>query len=282
MQKPLLRVQNLNIFSGDAHLVKNVSFEVQPGEIVGIVGESGSGKTLTSLAVADLLPRGLTKNSKQLEFADRELTELKKQELSHFLGTQMAMIFQDPMSSLNPAMKIGQQLTEGLRAHQKMSGQKARSLALKALDDVHIKDPQKVFGQHPYELSGGMRQRVMIAMGLLNKPSLLIADEPTTALDVTVQAQVMRLLSDMNKELGTAIMLISHNIALLSEICQRVLVMYRGELIDSLSTSELLSGGGQPYTRMLISSVPDLGTDRSKPLATIADLTRFESEADRA
>ncbi|KAM9862406.1 dipeptide/oligopeptide/nickel ABC transporter permease/ATP-binding protein [Leucobacter sp. BZR 635] len=272
MTDPVLSVEGLSISAAGTALVRDVSFHVAPGEVVGVVGESGSGKTLTSLAIAQLLPRGVEAQSQKLELAGRELSTLSEHERRFHLGTKLSMVFQDPMSSLNPAMRIGAQLIEGSLAHGRLSRSEARDRALQALTDVHIPRPERVLRQHPHSLSGGMRQRVMIAMALMQQPELIIADEPTTALDVTVQAQVMTILSNVNREHGTAILMVSHNIALLSEICDRVLVMFRGDLVDVLSTDELLAGKGHPYTQMLVRAVPDLATDRDRPLATIDDL----------
>lgn len=282
MTDPVLRVEGLNIAAAGNELVRDVSFTVAPGEVVGVVGESGSGKTLTSLAIAQLLPRGVTASSARLELAGRELSELSEQDRRFHLGTKLSMVFQDPMSSLNPAMRIGAQLIEGTLAHGHLSRDAARERALQALRDVKIPHPERVMRQHPHSLSGGMRQRVMIAMALMLQPELVIADEPTTALDVTVQAQVMTILSELNRERGTAILMVSHNIALLSEICDRVLVMFRGDLVDALTTQELLAGKGHPYTQMLVRAVPDLATDRDRPLATIDDLLRAEPRSEEA
>ncbi|WP_217133711.1 ABC transporter ATP-binding protein [Leucobacter chinensis] len=269
---PVLTVAGLSIESPAERIVRDVSFEVAPGEVVGVVGESGSGKTLTSLAIAQLLPRGLTATSDRIEVAGRELSGLSPAELRFHLGTKLGLVFQDPMSSLNPSMTIGKQLIEGTRAHERVTRAEAFDRARVALSDVHVPNPERVMKQYPHALSGGMRQRVMIAMALMHRPQLVIADEPTTALDVTVQAQVMSIMSELNREHGTAILMVSHNIALLSEICQRVLVMYRGDLVDVLTTDELLAGKGHAYTQMLVRAVPDLSTDRDEPLAMIDDI----------
>lgn len=250
-------------------LVHGVSFSVGRGEIVGIVGESGSGKTLCSLAVARLLPRGLQMSATRLTFAGHSLLDKPNASMRAALGTDMGLVFQDPMSSLNPARRIGSQMVESVRRHRGMSAKDARELARESLAAVRISEPERRLRQHPHELSGGMRQRVMIATALMSKPALVIADEPTTALDVTVQAQVMQLLHDLNRGIGSAILIISHNISLLSEICDRILVMYRGNLVESLTVEQLLSGPEHPYTSALMAAVPDLGMDRSRELATI-------------
>ena len=268
----MLDVQGLSIRAGDTELVSSVSFSVAPGEIVGIVGESGSGKTLTSLAVSRLLPNGLTSTADVLRFRDLDLQgDVRRSDLRR-LGSEMGMVFQDPMSSLNPAIRIGTQMVEVLRVHAGLSRREALRRAAKALEDVHITDPERRLRQYPHELSGGMRQRVMIAMGMLTDIQLLVADEPTTALDVTVQAQVMSLMKALNERIGTAVLLISHNIALLSEICDRILVMYHGRLVESVATGSLHESATHPYTRLLIGAIPDLRTDRSQELLTVGDL----------
>ena len=271
MTEIVLTVENLQISSPSAKLVHGVSLAVRTGEVVGLVGESGSGKTLSTLAMARLLPSGLSSTADRLEFYGQDLTAPGGRELRAVLSTRMAMVFQDPMSSLNPAMRIGTQMVEASRVHLGYSRKQARQAALRSLEDVRIPDPRRRLRQYPHELSGGMRQRVMIAMGLMSRPALLIADEPTTALDVTVQAQVMSLLRDLNNYLGTAIMIVSHNIALLSEVCDRVLVMYRGHLVDDTPVDQLTAPERHPYTRALIGAVPDLTTARSRDLMDVPD-----------
>lgn len=273
-EEVLLDVKNLSITTDNraaTTLVDSVSFSVGHGEFVGVVGESGSGKTVTSLAVSRLLPHGLAMRADSVTLAGRDIARGSDKSLRSFLGTSVAMVFQDPMSSLNPARKIGAQMIEAVVEHRDMSKRRATELAIRALDSVHITEPAKRLKQYPHELSGGMRQRVMIAMGLMSEPALIVADEPTTALDVTVQAQVMELLCELNDRLGTAVLLISHNIALLSEVCDRIVVMYRGRIVETLTTDELLAGPEHPYTRALMAAVPDLSADRSKDLATIGD-----------
>ena len=280
---PVLRVEGLNIAAAGNELVRDVSFTVAPGEVVGVVGESGSGKTLTSLAIAQLLPRGVTASSARLELAGRELSELSEQDRRFHLGTKLSMVFQDPMSSLNPAMRIGAQLIEGTLAHGHLSRDAARERARAGA--TRRQDPAPgardeaapTLAVRRYATARDDRDGAHAA-----QPELVIADEPTTALDVTVQAQVMTILSELNRERGTAILMVSHNIALLSEICDRVLVMFRGDLVDALTTQELLAGKGHPYTQMLVRAVPDLATDRDRPLATIDDLLRAEPRSEEA
>lgn len=279
---PALAVEGLEIQTSQSRLVHGISFTVGQGEIVGLVGESGSGKTLSTLAAARLLPRGLTSTATRMELDGQDLSGVSNRQLRTLLGTRMAMVFQDPMSSLNPAMRIGTQMVEASRVHRRLSRSAARELAIRSLADVHIPQPERQLRNYPHELSGGMRQRVMIAMGLMNEPRLLIADEPTTALDVTVQAQVMTLLRALNQEHGTAILLVSHNIALLSEICDRVLVMYRGNLVDDAPVDALTSPDRHPYTRALIGAVPDLRTDRSRALVDVPDFDHEPTGAQHA
>ena len=273
--EPLLDVQELEVRirtgAGEVRPVAGVSFTVGRGEIVGVVGESGSGKTLTSLAVGALLPRNATAHAARLRFAGCDLLSASPRTLRRLLGTELAMVFQDPMSSLNPSRRIGAQMVEAVREHRGLSREEARRRAAGALADVRLTDPAARLRQYPHELSGGMRQRTMIAMGLMSEPSLIVADEPTTALDVTVQAQVVELLCELNERHGSAVLFISHNIALLSEVCDRILVMYRGRLVEDLTVAELLARPRHPYTRALVGAVPDLRTDRTRELATVPD-----------
>jgi peptide/nickel transport system ATP-binding protein/peptide/nickel transport system permease protein len=271
--EPLLRVEGLTVeFPGPEHDIRpvnDVSFELAPGEIVGIVGETGSGKSLTALAIAQLVPYPGRVAAKTLQFEGKDLLKLSPRELKSLLGLRMAMIFQDPMSSLNPALRVGTQLIEGPRAHRSMSRRAAFDLAARRMREVHIPVPERTLRHYPHEFSGGMRQRAMIAMGLMNEPALVIADEPTTALDVTVQAQVIRVLKEANERHKMAIILISHNIGVIAETCSRVLVMYAGRIVEDVDTRSLLDGARHPYTRALLASVPTTATDRSQPLQGI-------------
>ncbi len=278
----LLDVQGLTVSTVEGlAIVKNVSFHVDRGEFVGIVGQSGSGKTLTSLAVAKLLPRGLDSVADRLVFAGHDLVAESDRDLGPVLGTELAMVFQDPLASLNPARRIGNQMVESIRAHRGISRAEARTIASASLASVGIDQPDKRLKQYPYELSGGMRQRVMIAMGLMTEPSLFIADEPTTALDVTVQAQVVQLLVDLNQRSGTAVLMVSHNISLLSEMCDRVIVMYEGRIVEQLAAEDLATNARHPYTQALLRAVPDLSTDRDQELLAIpADLSSAPIEED--
>jgi oligopeptide/dipeptide ABC transporter ATP-binding protein len=271
--QPLLRVEGLTVVfptpKGPIRPVDGITFDVLPGEVVGVVGESGSGKSMTALALAGLVPYPGVVSARSLFFRGHELLGLPGRQLDVLLGTEMAMVFQDPMSSLNPALRIGVQLTEVSQVHRAMDRRTALRLAVERMTDVQIPAPELRLKQYPHEFSGGMRQRAMIAMGLMSQPSLIIADEPTTALDVTIQAQIIDLLKAINQEFGTAILLISHDIGLVSSISDRVLVMYAGRIIEDMQTTNLFGSSTHPYTRALMAVVPDLEADRGKPLAMI-------------
>ncbi|MFG1945886.1 dipeptide/oligopeptide/nickel ABC transporter permease/ATP-binding protein [Nonomuraea sp. NPDC048826] len=255
-----LTVEDLRVAYGDAEPVKGVSFRVAQGERVGLVGESGSGKSLTALAVSGLIePPGVVSGT--------------------VLAGETAMVFQDPMTSLNPALRVGTQLAEVARVHGRLARKAAAERTVTRLSDVHIAAAAKVVRQYPHELSGGMRQRAMIAMGLMGSPRVIVADEPTTALDVTVQKQILDLLREVSDRTGAAILLISHDLAVVGQLCSRVLVMYAGLIVEDLTVERLLAGPAHPYTRALLASVPDMAADRSQPLATIPG--RMPSPAER-
>lgn len=284
----VLRVRGLTVAApaddGWSFPVRDVSFDIAPGEIVGIVGESGSGKSLTMMSVSGLVDHPLRAVAERLEFDGAELSapgtispDAIARRHSRLLGTRLAMVFQDPMSSLNPALRVGVQVGETARLHQRLSARAALARAIDRLRVVHIPRPEQRAHQYPHEFSGGMRQRAMIAMGLMGTPGLIIADEPTTALDVTVQKGVLELLTEINRVDGTAIVLISHDIAVITSICSRVLVMYRGRIVESIGVDELIAGAARhPYTRALLETVPEMNGDRSKPLATIAEDRVFD------
>jgi oligopeptide/dipeptide ABC transporter ATP-binding protein len=253
---------------GTIEIVKGISFTVGRGEMVGIVGESGSGKTMTALSVAQLTPYpGRATGTVLLHGYNPR--EIPRSRLPKFMGTNVGFVFQDPMSALNPALTVGRQLTEAARTHRGLDRRQARDLAAARLAEVHIPAPERQLKRYPHEFSGGMRQRAMIAMGLMNEPSLLICDEPTTALDVTIQAQIMDLLNEVNQTHGTAIVLISHNLALVSQNCHRVLVMYAGRIVEELDADQLTTDPKHPYTRALLGAVPEFGHERGEPLAYI-------------
>jgi peptide/nickel transport system permease protein len=248
--------------------VKGLTFSVGKGEMLGIVGESGSGKTMTAMAIAQLTPYpGRVEGT--LELHGQSLSGLSRSKLAKLMGTEVAVVFQNPMAALNPALTIGRQLVESARRHRGLSRKEAAALAERRLTEVHIPSARRQMRRYPHEFSGGMRQRALIAMGLMNEPSLLIADEPTTALDVTIQAQIMDLLREVNETHGTAVILISHNLALVSHNCDRVLVMYAGRIVEDVDVEQLRTNPQHPYTRALVASVPELGHERGKVLEYI-------------
>jgi peptide/nickel transport system permease protein len=260
-------VENLVITSSaGVPLVKGISFTVKHGEIVGIVGESGSGKSLTAMSVARLLPDGLDASAMAMSLDDIDLLQKVDPKV---LAQKLSLVYQDPGSTFNPALKMGTQLTEVLRTHRGESRQKARATILEALRRVHMTLPEKRLGQHPHELSGGMRQRAMIAAALATNPSLIIADEPTTALDVTVQAEILREIRRLNSDLGTAVMFISHDIGVVKALCDRVLVMNGGQIVEEIAAANLTVEHAQhPYTRALLAATPSV-TERADNLPVV-------------
>jgi len=268
--EPLLEVQHLRVLypgpdGGVVTPVRDVSFSVAPGETVGIVGESGSGKSMATSAVAQLVEAPGAVHAEVLRFDDVDLTR-RTAEDERVLGRSMAMIFQDPGEALNPAVKVGTHLVEPAVVHLHQDKALARRRALDALRAVAVNDPERRFDQHQHELSGGTKQRVCIAIGLMGEPRLLIADEPTTALDVTVQRQILRLVAEVRAETGASVLFISHDIAVVSEISDRILVMYAGFVVEEATTDELLARPAHPYTGLLLAASPDMGADRSRPL----------------
>lgn len=260
-EEPILVVDDLVIqFKVDGKFVTAVdglSFHLHAGKSLGIVGESGSGKSVTNLAVMGLLPKGVSKVPRgRVMFEGRDLLRLKTREMRKITGNQIAMIFQDPMTSLNPFLKVSTQLVEVLRQHQKMSKKEAQARSMEMLRKVGIPDVANRFHQYPHQFSGGMCQRVMIAMMLLNEPQVLIADEPTTALDVTIQAQILDILRDMQSQLNTAIILITHDLGVVAEMADHIMVMYSGRTMESASTLNLFQNPSHPYTLGLLRSLP--------------------------
>jgi oligopeptide transport system ATP-binding protein len=268
-----LSVDNLNICfphrTGTLEAVAGASLRVEPQECVGIVGESGSGKTQLFLAAMGLLA-GVAQVSGSIRFAGNELLGAKAAALNRVRGSKLTMIFQDPMTSLTPHLRIGTQLAEVLVSHAGQSWKEARSAAERMLEHVRIPDPKRRLQQYPYELSGGMRQRVMLAMSLLCKPDLLIADEPTTALDVTLQAQIVELLRAARGETGMALALISHDLGVIAGLADRILVMYAGRIVENASAAELLLRPRHPYTAELLKCVPSLSGPRLARMPTLA------------
>jgi peptide/nickel transport system ATP-binding protein len=275
---PLLDVRKLNIEfparSSAASLpaVRDLSFSIAPGEVLGLVGESGSGKSITSLAIMRLLPPQ-ARVSGEIDFAENgstcSLRKLPDDSIRQLRGSRIAMIFQEPMTALNPVMRVGDQIAEAVLAHNRISKKDAWQRAIDAMNDVAIPDAARRAHDYPHQLSGGMRQRIMIAMAVVNRPQLLIADEPTTALDVTIQAQILDLLGELRAKFGLAMLFISHDLAVVSRIAERVAVMYAGNLVEIGTGHDIFDAPAHPYTRGLLHAVPDLRTDRSQPLTTI-------------
>jgi peptide/nickel transport system ATP-binding protein len=253
----LLDVEDLRVnFGATATAVRGVSFTVETGETHCLVGESGCGKSVTSLAIMNLLARNGRRSAKRLTLGAEDLLAKSDREMGHIRGNRMAMIFQEPMTSLNPAYTVGSQMTEVLRRHKKVTRVQAVDRAAELMERVGITAPGLRLGQYPHQLSGGLRQRVMIATALMCDPELLIADEPTTALDVTVQAQILRLLATLQKDLGLAILLITHDLGIVARVATRVSVMYAGEIVEHATAKDLFSAPQHPYTRGLLASVP--------------------------
>jgi len=270
--EPILRIRNLDVTfataRGPLHAVRDVSIDIPNGKAIGIVGESGSGKTVLSRAVMGLLPSGTTRRTGTVEFAGTDLSTASAEELRTHLGTGMAMIFQDPMTALNPVRRVGVQVAEGLRIRLGMDKEAARLRAADLLRLVRIPDPLETLRKFPYQLSGGMRQRVMIAMAIACSPKLLFADEPTTALDVTVQAQILQLLGELRRDLGMSMVLITHDLGVVAGHTDEVIVMYAGEVVERARTSVLFANMKMPYTKALLTSIPtvDMPTGRRLPV----------------
>ena len=256
-------------FPGGSSPVRDVSISLARGEIVGIVGESGSGKSLTAMAIADLLPGHGRMTARRLRLFGQDPRTLDPAARRKLLGSSLAIVYQDPMSSLNPALRVGTQLSEVAEAHQGLRGREARERSVDRLRLVRVNNPERRVRQYPYEFSGGMRQRAVIGMGLMIEPRLIIADEPTTALDVTVQQQILRLIDNASKASGAAAIFISHDIAVVSQLCSRVLVMYAGRIVEELAIEALMEQPAHPYTAALVASVPTMESDRGRRLATI-------------
>ena len=253
--------------------VHSLSFSIAPGEVLGLVGESGSGKSITALAIMGLLPPAAVVTGK-ITFQNgdgpaTQLTTLPSEQLRQLRGSRIAMIFQEPMTALNPVMRVGEQIAEAVRAHHRVSQSEAWGRAVEGMRDVAIPDPELRARSYPHQLSGGMRQRVMIAMAIVNRPQLLIADEPTTALDVTIQQQILDLLNDLRHKFGLAMLFISHDLAVVSHVADRVAVMYAGNLVELGAKADIFHAPAHPYTQGLLRAIPTLATDRAVPLATI-------------
>jgi peptide/nickel transport system ATP-binding protein len=276
---PLLAVHDLTIRFAATEAVRGVSLEIEEGEVLGLVGESGSGKSATALAILGLLGASAQVSGRMLwpgagaEVAIN-LLELPAAAMRRLRGREIAMIFQEPMTALNPVMSVGSQVAESFAAHApSWTGREAKRRAIAALEAVAIPDAAGRYGDYPHQFSGGQRQRILIAMALINKPRLLIADEPTTALDVTVQAQVLELLGDLQRQHGLAMLFISHDLAVVGQVASRVAVMRAGQVVESGPCARILTAPEHPYTRSLLAAVPTLRTDRNQPLAMVAEST---------
>jgi peptide/nickel transport system ATP-binding protein len=271
---PLLEVEDLKVQflteDGVVHAVDGVSYSVQAGTTLGIVGESGSGKSVSALTTMGLTQGKSARVSGRITFEGRNLVELPREELRRIRGNEIAMIFQDPLSSLHPFYKVGFQLTEAVLTHRDVSKGAARDRAVELLALVGIPDPHRRVDQYPHEFSGGMRQRAMIAMALANEPKLLIADEPTTALDVTVQAQILALIQDLQRRLGMAVIIITHDLGVVAEIADEIAVMYAGRIVEHGSSGQIFSAPQHPYTWGLLKSIPRLDAVRDEELVPIS------------
>ncbi|MBD8519929.1 ABC transporter ATP-binding protein [Lysinibacillus fusiformis] len=274
MSKTILEVKDLKInfktYAGLVHAVRGVNFDLKEGETLAIVGESGSGKSVTSNALMKLIPQppGIYESG-QILFNGRDLVPLTDKEMSKVRGNEIAMIFQDPMTSLNPTMKVGRQITEVILQHKKVSKVDAKERAIELLTQVGIPFPEKRYNQYPHEFSGGMRQRVVIAIALAADPKLLIADEPTTALDVTIQAQILELMKEIQKNSKTSIIFITHDLGVVANIADRVAVMYAGQIVEYGTVNDIFYNPKHPYTWGLLGSMPDLDNDTDELLRTI-------------
>lgn len=259
--EPLVDIENLSIHFPEGNstfeAVKGISFSIEKGEIVGVVGESGSGKSMSALALMGLLPKDAKVASGKLCFLGEDLLTMKPEKRRQLCGSKMAMVFQEPMTSLNPVLKIERQVGESLKIHTKLTSAKIHEKVIRALAEVGLPDPEGLCSKYPHELSGGMRQRVMIAQAMINEPDLLIADEPTTALDCVVQAQILELLRDIHRSKGTSILFISHDLNVVRALCSRVIVVYKGKVVEEGRTEEVLLHPKHEYTRHLVASIPE-------------------------
>jgi peptide/nickel transport system ATP-binding protein len=266
---PLLDVDHLSIYFRDQAVVRDLSFSVRQGEVLGLVGESGSGKSLTSLSILRLLD-GAARLEGAIRFQGENLLALKPEQMRHYRGRKIAMIFQEPMTALNPVMPVGRQIAEAIETHQPELGRtQVRDAVVKAMAAVAIAEPELRMRDYPHQFSGGQRQRLLIAMALVNQPLLLIADEPTTALDVTVQAQILLLLKELQQRNGLGMLFISHDLAVVAQVADRVAVMRKGTLLETGTRDQVFLHPRHAYTRSLLGAVPTLTTDRDQPLATL-------------
>ena len=270
----VLRIENLHVsfdtYAGEVHAVRGVSLHVEEGEVLAIVGESGCGKSVTAKTIMKLNPTPPARIKEgTLELCDRDIVAASEKEMQSIRGQLVSMIFQDPMTCLNPTMKVGKQITETLHKHKKLSGKKCQEEAIRLLKLVQIPNAEERADQYPHEFSGGMRQRAMIAMALSCNPKLLIADEPTTALDVTIQAQIMQLMGKIREETGTAIILITHDLGVVANLADRVAVMYAGKVVEQGTSQDIFYRASHPYTAALLRSLPTVETSRDEELVSI-------------
>lgn len=271
----ILTVNNLEVsfhtYAGEVHAVRDISFYLNKGETLAFVGESGCGKTVTAKAIMRLLktPPTEIKKTSEIKFLDKDVLKLTEKELQNYKGYDVRMIFQDAMTSLNPTMTCGKQIMESILIHTNQTKEEAKETAMKLLKAVEIPNPEKRFAQYPHQLSGGLRQRVMIAIALACNPHLLIADEPTTALDVTIQAQIMKLLKNLQTETGTAIILVTHDLGVVANFADRIQVMYAGKIVETGTTEEIFKDPRHPYTWALLRSIPRLDTKDKEDLYSL-------------
>jgi len=264
----LLETANLDVSFGSVAAVRDLNFSIGTGESVGLVGESGSGKSVTALAVMRLLPPQ-ARVAGSIRFADEELMRAREERMRQLRGRSITMIFQEPMTALNPLMRVGDQVAEAILAHENVGNREAWTRAVSALEEVAIPNPASRARDYPHQLSGGQRQRVMIAMAIVNRPQLLIADEPTTALDVTVQAQILDLLARLREKFGLSMLFISHDLGVVSRVVDRIVVMYRGQALEAGTARQVFTAPAHEYTRGLLNAIPTLRSNRQQALAMV-------------
>ncbi|MBS6105250.1 MULTISPECIES: ABC transporter ATP-binding protein [Anaerococcus] len=270
----LLEVRDLKVsfqtFFGEVEAVRGISYNLEKGKTLAIVGESGCGKSVSANAIMQLLPKPpVLYKGGEIVFKGENLLEKSEKEMTNIRGNEISMVFQDPMTSLNPTMKVGKQIVEGLKRHKKISNSEARQIAIEMLKKVSVPQAEKRIDQYPHEFSGGMRQRVMIAIAMAVRPDLLIADEPTTALDVTVQAQILDLMKEIQKQEGNSIIIITHDLGVVADMADDIIVMYAGQIVEEGSVDEIFNNPSHPYTRKLLEAVPKLNMNRNEALSAI-------------